>query len=323
DPDDHDGQEDEQGERGGDDDLARHGVGIGDEAQQVADQNEEEDAEDEGEKPHAGFARRGSHHTRGELVGHLAERLHSGRHARPAPRRDRRHQAGQRDREQHVQARIGQRDVVARDLDRNDRMNGELLGRMDHRPRFGRHFAYSSSSSRPSPAPFAPPEAPRRDASGVALGPDGRNPLSAASVRDKRESLSEPPPLGEVRRITFQTPATTPMKKKTIRKIGLVPRSRSSPQPMPAPTRIAEMNSLPARIPSDIPESPFGRFELAVGVGLSASRAARALSSEPRSLARFDLRRSSSSSAIVAPSRQTSPGLAEPGPLSTTTLQAG
>ena len=68
--------------------------------------------------------------------------------------------------------------------------------------------------------------------------------------------------------MTFHTPATTPSKKNTIRNAGLVLSKRSSAQPMPTPTMTAEMNSLPARMPSDIPRIALG------GVGFLGLRRA-------------------------------------------------
>jgi hypothetical protein len=129
-PEEHHGEEDQAREGGRDDDLARHREGEGNEPQDIGDQNEKEDAEDEGEKAHAVLARRGPQHAGGEFVSHFAERLHAGRHGRAAPRGDGREEAGQGHDEQHEQPGIGQRDVITCNLDRDDRIDGELLGRM-------------------------------------------------------------------------------------------------------------------------------------------------------------------------------------------------
>ena len=81
DADDDDGEKHHQRQGGGDDDLARHGERVGNEADQIGQQDEEEDREHEREKPHAGFAGGGAHHAGDELVGHFGHGLQAARHA--------------------------------------------------------------------------------------------------------------------------------------------------------------------------------------------------------------------------------------------------
>ena len=85
------------------------------------------------------FAGGRSHHAGDELVGHLGHRLHAAGHAGASPGADRDQEAGEGDRQQHIQPGIGQRDVMMGDGNLHDRMNGELLDRIDRRSRLGRH----------------------------------------------------------------------------------------------------------------------------------------------------------------------------------------
>ena len=76
----------------------------------------------------------------------------------------------------------------------------------------------SSSSSAPLAGSCAPPTP-----TGVRFGPGDRAPQ--VFIRripcETRASCGEAPPLGEVSRITFHTPAATPTRKDPIRKAGL------------------------------------------------------------------------------------------------------
>ena len=211
------------------------------------------------------FAGRRAHHAGDEFVAHLGQRLHAARHAGAAARR-----------------RSPRSGSSARPRAACKGRNWSARSRV---PRYGsgRPDEWRIARSDGSPVPIRSPlrlilvvvravRAPRRKVRarasvGSACRPERRTPLSAASARDKGESAAGPPPLGEVRRITFQTPAATPRKKNTISRKGFVPSRRSSAQPRPAPTMMAEMNSLPARMASDMPESPFGADGASADVG--------------------------------------------------------
>ena len=96
------------------------GERIGDQADQIADQDEEEDAEHQREEAHPVLARRRAHHAGDELVAHFGQRLQAAGDAGAAARPDRRDQAGQRHREQHIEPGIRQRKIDVCDRNRED-----------------------------------------------------------------------------------------------------------------------------------------------------------------------------------------------------------
>ena len=134
-------EKDEQRERGGDDDLAHHREGIGNEPDDVGDENEEENAEHQRKEAHSRFARRRAQHTGHEFVAHLGHGLHAPRNAGAAACADGRDKTAQRNGQQHVEAGIGQRKVDMADRNRQDRMDRELLDRIDRRSRVSSHVA--------------------------------------------------------------------------------------------------------------------------------------------------------------------------------------
>ena len=136
--DDH-GEEHHQRHRRGDDDVAGDGEGIGEQPDQIADQDEHEQAEHHREEAHALLARRRAQHAGDELVGELRRRLQPAGNARAAARARRHHQAGDGDRDQHVKRGIGQREIVSGDPDRDEWRNRELFDRIDRRSRFACH----------------------------------------------------------------------------------------------------------------------------------------------------------------------------------------
>ena len=149
---------------------------------------------------------------------------------------------------------------------------------------------------RPPVGGFAPPGARPREASAL---PRTRAPhpfIRRFRARQGRISRQDPRLWAKSAGSRSRRPAATPRKKKTIRESGFVPRSRSSPQPMPAPTMMAEMNSLPARMASDMPESPLGAAARPpTGGPIRLAGPARFGERAPK-----PARRSSSSSAICA-----------------------
>ena len=137
--DDDDGEKHHERERGGDDDLARHRERIGNEADQIGQQDEKEDREDKREKTHARLAGGGADHAGDELVSHFGHGLQPAGNTGAAARAERDQEAGEGDRQQHIEAGIGQGDVMASDFNRNHGMNGELVDRIDRRSRLCRH----------------------------------------------------------------------------------------------------------------------------------------------------------------------------------------
>src|SRR6187402_681187 len=83
DPVDQDGEEDQEGQRRGDDDVARNRERVGNDADQVRDADEHEQREDQRKELHAFRAGGGADRRGDELVGDLGDRLQSSRNQLP------------------------------------------------------------------------------------------------------------------------------------------------------------------------------------------------------------------------------------------------
>ena len=131
---DHHRRNDEEREREGDDDMARHREPARNHAEQVEHEHEHEEREDEGEELHPLIARRASDRTRDDFIGDFRKRLQATGH-QSAGARARQHQQGDRtDGSEHEDARIGQRDIVGADLAEGRKgLDLELLNRIGHR----------------------------------------------------------------------------------------------------------------------------------------------------------------------------------------------
>src|SRR5476649_1097282 len=88
-------QEHDQRHREGDDDVAGRREGIGHQAQDVAEQDEDEQRQDEWEILLAGVADIVAHHAGDELVAHLGDRLQAARHQRLLAHADHEHDGGE------------------------------------------------------------------------------------------------------------------------------------------------------------------------------------------------------------------------------------
>ena len=204
--------------------------------------------EHEREETHTVLARGRAHDAGDELVGHLGERLHAARNAGAAARTDRRDKAAHRHREQHVEAGIRQREIAVSAIgDRDDRVDRELLDRVDRRARFGRHVLVLVVVR---PAGGLARSARRQTAPRALLARRSRGPppLSGGFERDKRKSCAPTPPFGEVRRTTIQHARRNAEKEECNQERGVGPEQTIEPPAERAPRTTAEMNSLPARM---------------------------------------------------------------------------
>src|SRR6185437_8345067 len=109
------------------------------------------------------------------------------------------------------------------------------------------------------------------------------------------------PSFGRVARITPQTPAAKPRRKKIMRNAGLVCSKRSSPQPTAVPTTTAPMNSLTDFVAIDhaAPAEPSPGTSGACATGLRRTDLRSPASLSSRAFSAFS---SSPSAAMLAPS---------------------
>ena len=126
--------EHEQSQRRGDDDVARHREGVGDEPDDVRDQNEHEQREHQREELHALLAGGAVDRVGDELVGQFRDRLHPAGDERPrrTAADQQRPDADHGDR--HEQRGIGEGDLVPADVaQRGDLVDFELMNWIGHR----------------------------------------------------------------------------------------------------------------------------------------------------------------------------------------------
>src|SRR5260370_13771488 len=127
--DDGDTQEDDGGHDEGHDDVAGHREAEGHHPDQIAEQDEHEQREDEGEIAHPVAAHVVAHHLGHELVGELDHRLQS-TGTKPMLAEAQGQQRGhQRDRDEHEDGGIGDRHIDAADVDLVESLYFELFER--------------------------------------------------------------------------------------------------------------------------------------------------------------------------------------------------
>src|ERR1700676_633907 len=217
-----DGEEHQQRQRRGDDDVARNRERVGDDAHEVRNADEHEQREDQREELHAFRAGRAADGAGDELVADFGDRLEAPGHQLPsgdaADHQDRDH----RYRQEHVERRVGEGDRLIADMaDREQWLDVELMDRVDFHPR-------GSWSS------------------GLRAG----NRISNVMTSRQRLPGATPADL-----TTLTTPATKPSRRNTIRPNGDVDSKRSKPQPITAPTTTPATNSEESRKPIAIAEA--------------------------------------------------------------------
>jgi len=121
----------DRGQREGDDDVARHGKGIREEADQVRKQDEHEQREDEGEEALGVMSGAVAHHVGDELIDHLDGGLHPARHHGARAHGEKGEGKNADDGHDHPQAGIGEGCVKSTNMDRDDRLHDELMQRID------------------------------------------------------------------------------------------------------------------------------------------------------------------------------------------------
>src|SRR5690606_447896 len=121
----------QHGKRGGEADVAGDGGEIGEQAKEVGRQHEHEERENEGEAAHA-LRGGGIIQQRG---GELVEQLRAGLPARwnqsAAGSGEIEIGPGQHDDHDHEQRRIGERQIILADIEREDLVDMELVDRID------------------------------------------------------------------------------------------------------------------------------------------------------------------------------------------------
>ncbi len=123
--------EDEHGEGEGYGDVACYGEGVGEHAEHVGAQDEEEEGVDEGEVGEGAFSGVLLHHAEDEFVGDFRERLESsGDEGASTHRGGQEDVSGQGD-DDHPCRRVGERDVDAGDFKGQKRLDFELFHRVD------------------------------------------------------------------------------------------------------------------------------------------------------------------------------------------------
>jgi hypothetical protein len=131
--DDH-GAEHQERKRRRDNDVARDRERIGDQPDQVRDQNEHEQREDEREEFHPLVAGRRFQRIGHEFVGQFGDRLQATRHQAAARGRADHQEPDDTDGDHHEQRRIGERDLGAADLAKGgDLADLELMNGVGHR----------------------------------------------------------------------------------------------------------------------------------------------------------------------------------------------
>ena len=124
-----DAEENDDGQGEGDDDMAGDGEGIGQQAQEVAGDDEHKQRKDEGEI----LAPLGSHvfaqHVGDEFVAQLGDRLPAAGHHGAAPHAKGQQRRHQHQHDHHHQRRIGERDIQAGDIDFDQALDLELRER--------------------------------------------------------------------------------------------------------------------------------------------------------------------------------------------------
>ena len=118
-------------QREGDDDVARGGEGVGEEADHIRAEDEHEEREDEGEEADRLVAGIVADHVVDELVEHLGGGLEATGNHRLAAHRQNREGGHDTGCHHHPEARIGEGGVIAPDLQRNDLVDHELVQRID------------------------------------------------------------------------------------------------------------------------------------------------------------------------------------------------
>ena len=122
-----DAEKDEGGQREGDDDVARHGEGVGHHAEHVQRQHEHEQREHEREIFHPVGADIVAHHVGDELVGNLGDRLQPRRHQRAAVHGVNCEECDEGGGDQHEQRRVGEGRVEAEQLEGDEPLDLELV----------------------------------------------------------------------------------------------------------------------------------------------------------------------------------------------------
>ena len=217
-------EEDEQRERHRDDDVARDREGVGDDADDVEHQDEHEQREHQREEPHALAAGAAAQHVGDEFVGHLGDRLQAAGHQRARAGRADHQQGDHAERDQHVERRIGKRDLGVADLaDREEVDDLELVDRIHGWIKVLR--GYAAHISRRARDPIH------------CFEPGGSSVFGGITPAT---------------RITLRTPAANPRSRNTIMPHGEIPSHRSISQPMAAPTRTPATSSADKRKPRAI-----------------------------------------------------------------------
>lgn len=121
----------QNGETEGDDDVAGNGEEIGDKAKQVGDEHEHEQREHEREKLHALRSGGVPQHVSDEFVGHLGDGLKPARNEAAARRGEIKESRRDNHGGDHEQSRVGEGQVIAADVDRNQLDDMELVDRID------------------------------------------------------------------------------------------------------------------------------------------------------------------------------------------------
>src|SRR6516225_3152748 len=169
-------EEHEQRERGRDDDLACDREGVGNDADQVRDQDKHEQRVHQREEPHAIHAAGGADHVGYELVAQFGHRLETAGYQLLASKAANRQQENYRHRDQHIGRGIGEVDgVIANLSDLKEVVDFELVDRV-----YG-HARGSFSTGPVSKAQLSPrglPTIPRRNYTDIGGSGQGRSSAS-------------------------------------------------------------------------------------------------------------------------------------------------